>query len=94
VDSLDYNLRSVSQLCFIGYNCVFTNVGFTIYRSDDSIAFNGVLKRKLYLVGFSNDKAKLDTCFIAKTNICWLWHQRLVQVGMKNLHKLLKGNTF
>jgi hypothetical protein len=21
----------------------------------------------------------------------WLWHQRLAHVGMKNLHKLLKG---
>jgi hypothetical protein len=38
VDSLDYNLLSVSQLCKMGYNCVFTDVGVTVFRrSDDSI---------------------------------------------------------
>jgi hypothetical protein len=24
----------------------------------------------------------------------WLWHRRLAHVGMKNLHKLLKGEHF
>jgi hypothetical protein len=27
VDSLDYNLLSVSQLCQMGYNCLFTGIG-------------------------------------------------------------------
>jgi hypothetical protein len=31
VDSLDYNLLSVSQLCNIGYNCLFTDVGVCRY---------------------------------------------------------------
>jgi hypothetical protein len=45
VDSLDYNLLYVSQLCKIGYNCLFTDIGVTVFRrSDDSIAFNGVLE--------------------------------------------------
>jgi hypothetical protein len=44
VDSLDYNFLSVSQLCKMGYNSLFTDVGVTIFRrSDDSIAFKGVL---------------------------------------------------
>jgi hypothetical protein len=42
VDSLDYNLLSLSQLCKMGYNCLFTGVTF-FRRSDDSIAFKGVL---------------------------------------------------
>jgi transposase InsO family protein len=59
IDSLDYNLLSVSQLCKMGYNCLFTDIGVTVFRrSDDSIAFKGVLEG---------------------------------HVGMKNLHKLLKG---
>jgi hypothetical protein len=38
VDSLDYNLLSVSQLCKMGHNCLFTNIGVTVFRrSDDSI---------------------------------------------------------
>jgi hypothetical protein len=40
VDSLDYNLLSVSQLCKMGYNCLFIDIGVTVLRrSDDSIAF-------------------------------------------------------
>jgi hypothetical protein len=58
-------------------------------RSDDSVAFKGVLEGQLYLADFN--RAELDTCLIAKTNMGWLWHRRLAHVGMKNLHKLLKG---
>jgi hypothetical protein len=92
VDSLDYNLLSVSQLCKMGYNCLFIDVGVTIFRrSDDSIAFKGVLDGQLYLVNFNDNKAEQDTCLIAKTDMGWLWRHRLAHVGMKNLHKLLKG---
>jgi hypothetical protein len=43
VDFLDYNLLSVSQLCKMGYNCLFTDIGVTVFRrSDNSIAFKGV----------------------------------------------------
>jgi transposase InsO family protein len=90
VDSLDYNLLSVSQLFNMGYNFLFTDVGVTVFRrSDDLVAFKGVLVGQLYLVDFN--RAELDTCLIAKTNMGWLWHCRLAHVGMKNLHKLLKG---
>jgi hypothetical protein len=62
----------------MGYNCLFTDVSVTVFRrSDDSVAFKGVLEGQLYL--------------IAKTNMGWLWHRRLAHVGIKNLHKLLKG---
>jgi hypothetical protein len=92
VDSLDYNLLSISQLCKIGYNCLFTYVGVTVFRrSDDLIAFKGVFEGQLYLVDFNETKDELNTCLIAKTNMGWLWHRRLAHVGMKNLHKLLKG---
>jgi hypothetical protein len=92
VDSLDYNLLSVSQLCKMGYNCLFTDIGVTVFRrSDDSITFKGVLDGQLYLVDFNDNNSKLDTCLIAKTNMGWLWHHRLAHVGMMNLHKLLKG---
>jgi hypothetical protein len=71
VDSLDYNLLFVSQLCKMGYNCLFTDVGVTVFRrSDDSIDFKGVLEVQLYLVDFN--QAELDTCLIAKTNMGWL----------------------
>jgi hypothetical protein len=70
VDSLDYNLLSISQLCKIGYNCLFIDIGVTVFRrSDDSIAFKGVLEGQLYLVDFNENKAELNTCLIAKTNM-------------------------
>jgi hypothetical protein len=83
VDSLDYNLLSVSQLCKMGYNCLFTDIGVTVFRrSDDSIAFRGVLEGQLYLVDFN--RAELDTCLISKTNMGWLWHLRAPRGGGVN----------
>jgi hypothetical protein len=85
---IDYNLLSLSQLCKIGYNCLFTDVGVTVFRrSDDSIAFMGVLEGQLYLVNFNDNNDELGTCLIPKTNMGWLWHRRLAHVGIKNLHK-------
>ena len=93
VESLGYNLLSISQLCDSGFNCLFTNEGVTVIRrSDDSVAFKGVLKGKLYLVDFSQERAQLDACLIAKSSLGWLWHRRLAHVGMRNLNKLLKGD--
>jgi hypothetical protein len=92
VESLGYNLIYVSQLCKMGYKCLFTDVDVTVFRrSDDSLAFKGVLDGQIYLVDFTDNNVELDTCLIAKTNIDWLWHHRLVHVGMKNLHTLIKG---
>jgi hypothetical protein len=92
VESLGYNLLSVSKLCHMCYNCLFTNIDVSVFMiSDGSLAFKGVLDDKLYLVDFSKENANLDACLIAKTNMGWLWYQRLAHVGMKNLHKLLKG---
>jgi hypothetical protein len=84
-------LLSVSQLCHIGYNCLFKNVDVTIFRSDGSLAFKGVLDGKLYLVDFTKENVDLDACLLDKTNMDWLWNHRLAHVGMKKLHKLLKG---
>jgi hypothetical protein len=92
VESLDYNLLFVSQLFEMGYNCLFANEGVTVFRrGDDSIAFKGELKGRLYLVDSTSDKAQLDTCLLEKSSLSWLWHRRLALVGMNNLNKLLKA---
>jgi hypothetical protein len=73
VESLDYNLLFILQLCEMGYNYLFTDKGMAIFRrSDDSFAFKGVLRGKLYLVDFIPEKVKLDKCLITKTNMGWL----------------------
>jgi hypothetical protein len=57
----------------MGYNYLFTDVGVTVFRrSDDSIAFKGVLEGQLYLVDFNGNTSELNTCLIAKTNMGWL----------------------
>jgi hypothetical protein len=51
----------------MGYNCLFTDKGVTIFRrSDGSFAFNGVLRGKLYLVDLIPDEVELDKCLIAE----------------------------
>jgi hypothetical protein len=93
VDSLSYNLLSVSQLCEKGYNCLFTDVGVEVFsREDSSVVFTGRLKNKLYLVDFNKSKTKLETCLVAKSSMGWLWHRRLAHVGMRNLAKLQRDN--
>jgi hypothetical protein len=93
VESLGYNLLSVSSMCNMCYNCLFTNVDVSVFRrSDGLLAFKGVLDGKLYLVDLLKEDADLDACLIAKTNMGWLWHRRLAHVGMRNLHKLLMGD--
>jgi hypothetical protein len=91
VDSLDYNLLSVSQLCEMRYNCLLTDKGVTIFRRcDGSYAFSGILRGNLYLVDFNPEELELDKCVIANTNMGWLCHRRPVDVGMRNFHKLQK----
>jgi hypothetical protein len=92
IESLDYNLLSISQLCERGYNYLFTDKGVTVLRrSDGSFAFKDVLRGKLYLVDFIPEKVELDRCLITKISMGWLWHRRLAHVGMRNLHKLQKN---
>jgi hypothetical protein len=70
VESLGYNFLSVSRLCHMGFNRLFTNVDVTVFiRSDGSLDFKGVLDDKLYLVDFTKENADLDACLIAKTNM-------------------------
>jgi hypothetical protein len=70
VELLDYNLLSVSQLCEMCYNYLFTNKGAIIFRrSDGSFAFKGVLIGKLYLVYFILEEVEFDRYLIAKTNM-------------------------
>jgi hypothetical protein len=49
VESLGYNLLSISQLCHMVYNCLFTNIDVSFFRrSDGSLDFRGVLDDKLF----------------------------------------------
>jgi transposase InsO family protein len=91
IELLDYNLLSVSQLCEMDYNCLFTDKGVTVFRrSDGYFVFKSVLRGKLYHMYFIPEEVELDRCLIAKTSMGWLWHRILAHVSMRNLHKLQK----
>jgi hypothetical protein len=91
VDCLIYSLLSVSQLCGMGFDCLFTNVCVKILRREDfSIAFMGWLIVKLYLVDFRTSRVSPDTYLVIKSGKGWLWHRWLAHVGMRNLVKLQK----
>jgi hypothetical protein len=48
VESLGYNLLSVSQLCHMGYNYLFTNIDVSVFKkSDGSLAFKGIIRQAL-----------------------------------------------
>jgi hypothetical protein len=73
VNLLRYNLLSVSQLCEMGYNCLFMEKGVEVYRRVDSpIQFMGHLKEKLYLVDFTTNRVNPETCLMAKSSMGWL----------------------
>ena len=47
VESLGYNLLSVSQLCEKGYNCLFTNEGVIVFKKGGFLyCFYGSLERQ------------------------------------------------
>jgi len=90
VDSLKFNILSVTQLCDYGYKCSFTSdsVEVTSLDGKDQI-FEGFRHDTIYLVDFSSDDAKLTTCLFSKSSMDWLWHRRLAHVDMKQLNRLL-----
>jgi transposase InsO family protein len=91
VESLNFNLLSVAQLCDLGFSCNFTVDDVIISSVDGSnLKFKGFRHENIYLVDFSSSEAKLTTCLFSKASLGWLWHRRLGHVGMKQLNWLTK----
>jgi hypothetical protein len=54
---------SISQLCGMGLDCLFTNTCVKILRREDfSVAFTGWLTVKLYFVDFRTSGVSSVTC--------------------------------
>ena len=84
VDSLKFNLLSVTQLCDLDYKCSFTSedVEVTSMDGNDQI-FKGFRHENVYLVDFTIRKTNLSTCLFSKSSLGWLWHRIFGNVGMK-----------
>jgi hypothetical protein len=91
VESLNFNLLSVAQLCDLDLSCTFSPNNVIISSmKDNSVLFKGFRHGNLYLVDFSSNDASLSTCLFTKSSKGWLWHRRLGHVGMNQLNRLLK----
>jgi hypothetical protein len=90
VDSLNFNLLSIAQICDNGYKCTFTSNDFEVTSLDgkDSI-FKDFRHESLYLVDFSSKKANLTTCLFSKASVGWLCHRKFGHVGMKQLNRMV-----
>ena len=91
VESLNFNLLSVAQLCDLGFKCIFGVDDVEIISVDGSnLIFKGFRYENQYLVDFNASVAQLSTCLFTKSSMCSLWHRRLSHVGMKQSNRLIK----
>src|SRR3954468_19410476 len=89
VQSLGYNLMSISKLYDMGMLVLFSASHCVVFSKDDyTFVFEGYRKGDLYIVDFSSGPA-LSTCLMAKATFGWLWHRRLGHARMKNLQTLI-----
>jgi hypothetical protein len=76
VESLNFNLLSMAQLCDLDFSCNFAVDDVLISSVDGSnIIFKAFRHENLYLVNFSSNEAKLTTCLFSKPSLGWLWHR-------------------
>jgi hypothetical protein len=84
VESLDFNLLSVAQLCDLGFKCIFGSDDVEVISVDRSnLIFKGFRHGSLYLVDFNDSETQLTSCLLSKSSMGWLWHRRLGHIGMK-----------
>jgi hypothetical protein len=73
VESLDFNLLSVAQICDLGYKCIFRIDNVEVISVDGSnVAFKGFRYENLYLVDFNATETSLTTSLIFKSSMGWL----------------------
>ena len=75
VESLGYNLMSVSMLCDLDMVVVFGKYRCVVIMEDDnSNVFEGFRRGDLYIVDFSTGPQPA-VCLLAKASEGWLWHR-------------------
>ena len=84
VESLNFNLLSMAQLCDLKFKCIFGVDDVESISVDGSnLIFKGFRYENLYLVDFNASEAQLSTSLLTMSSMDWLWHRRLGHVGMK-----------
>jgi hypothetical protein len=73
VESLNFNLLSVAQLCDLRFKYIFGVDDVEIMSVDGSnLIFKGFRYENLYLVDFNASDTPLSTCLFTKSSMGWL----------------------
>ena len=81
VESLNFNLVSVAQLCDLGFKCIFGVDDVEIISIDGSnLIFKGFRYKNLYLVDFNAREAQLSTYLLTKSSMGWYGIEDLVML--------------
>src|SRR4051812_30794979 len=92
VQSLGYNLMSLSNLCDMGMIFLFSASRCVVFSHDYyTFFFEGYRKGDLYIVDFTSGHV-VSTFLMEKASSRWLWHIRLGHAGKRNLQTLVKKN--
>ena len=74
VESLNFNLLSIAQLCDLDFKCMFAVDDRDIISVDGSnFIFKGFRYENLYLVDFNASETQLSTCLLTESSMGWLW---------------------
>jgi hypothetical protein len=87
VDGLKHNLLSVSQMCDIGCEVLFTSKDCKIksLNSGQVVAKGIRTENNVYVL-----KENREECHLRKHDESWLWHRRLGHLNFDHLIKLKK----
>jgi hypothetical protein len=70
VDSFDFNLLSVAQLCDLSFKCIFGSDDVEVISVNGSnLIFKGFRHGSLYLVDFNDSKTQLTSCLLSKSSM-------------------------
>ena len=73
VESLNFNLLSVAQLCDLSFKCIFgVDDVETISVDGSNLIFKGFSNENLCLVDFNASETQLSTCLFTKSSMGWL----------------------
>ncbi|KAK2973849.1 hypothetical protein RJ640_003257 [Escallonia rubra] len=88
VDSLKFNLISISQLIGSGHKVQFEGDHYLISHASDGGTLVGNRDGSIYTLSFDASDASREICLSVQQNNIWLWHRRLGHVHMDLIKKL------
>ncbi|KAK2991607.1 hypothetical protein RJ640_030391 [Escallonia rubra] len=89
VDSLKFNLISISQLIDSGHKVQFEGDQCLISHASDGGTLVGKRDGNIYTLSFDASDSSREVCLSAQHNDIWSWHRRLGHVHMDLIKKLL-----